>query len=211
MTLLTCLVGFCQSDTTNSILTTRAFRYGVYQTFAEFRDNRPSMTTGLEIKLDSTSEFLRYKLYTDKGKRMKYVYGFSDGHMVYVNAKVYNQNSYFVPILILGKIVYLEDGIARQKVINSSTFAMSFTFGLAGGVAMALTTSKDERTNPGWVIYMPDDDGNIYVLDKKTLGGILMQDDPELYKRFKKAKNQNVYPLLMDYIHEFNLNHPAKE
>jgi hypothetical protein len=58
--------------------------------------------------------------------------------------------------------------------------------------------------NPGWLIYLPDDDGHAYTLDKKTVGSILENDDQELYARFKADKSPKNNAVLKQYIKEFN-------
>ncbi len=199
-----------QSDTTHSILTTPFFRYGIYQSFAEFRDNRPSIRSGFEIQVDSSADFLQYRLADRKGRKIKWVYGFSDGERVYLNAQVYNRGAYFVPALVLGNIVYLEDQRARRRTADMAIVNMGIAFGLIGATATAAATSSESRENPGWVVHMPDNDGNIYVLDHVTMKAILQQDDPDLYREYKARPDKNRQSTLLHYLRLFNERHPPR-
>jgi hypothetical protein len=178
--LFLCNIGaFAQDSLTNNILTTKKFRKGIYVTFKDFKENNPSITAGYTVKRDS-GQYERYKLYFNSGKKVRRVYGFSDGEGVYVNARVYDQTNYFVPIVILGQIVYFDDFAARRNV-EAATSGLSFWFGVAGGVVAYTVASSNARKNPGWIIYMPDNDGNVYLLERKTVSSIFEDADHDLF------------------------------
>lgn len=209
--LLLSLQSTAQTDSlTDNVLTTKKLRYGIYRTFNEFKSNSPSITSGFTISIDS-GEFIRRRLRDEKGKIIRRVYGFSDGLNIFLNAKVYDQTNYFVPILALGKITYFEDfhgkanAIATQTDTTSVGMLRSRLIGGLNRVTYSYTRSKDiAYRNPGWIIYMPDDDGYAYALSKKTLSSILKQYDIKLLADFNREKDQNDFDTLMKCMIEFN-------
>lgn len=209
--LLLSLQSTAQTDSlTDNVLTTKKLRYGIYRTFNEFKSNSPSITSGFTISIDS-GEFIRRRLRDNKGKIIRRVYGFSDGLNIFLNAKVYDQTNYFVPILALGKITYFEDfhgkanAIANHSAIGTSGVLAGGIIGGAIGGVLAYSYGQDKAfRNPGWIIYMPDDDGYAYALSKKTLSSILKQYDIKLLADFNREKDQNDFDTLMKYMIEFN-------
>ena len=194
----------------DDIVATKIFRYGIYQKFSEFISNSPSITSGFEITTDSGA-YIRRRLKNSKGRIIRDVYGFSDGKNIFLNAKVYGQTSYFIPILALGKITYFEDYVGKANAIASHSDAAAFgamSGGIIGGAiggAIAYSHGVTEAArNPGWIIYLPDDDGYAYALSDKTLISILKTYDKELFEKFKKEKSKSDYHVLMNYMIEFN-------
>ncbi|MCE2997674.1 MAG: hypothetical protein ACK5RG_11505 [Cyclobacteriaceae bacterium] len=209
--LLLALQSIAQSDSlTDNVLTTKKLRYGIYRTFNEFKSNSPGITSGFTISIDS-GEFIRRRLKDEKEKIIRRVYGFSDGLNIFLNAKVYDQTNYFVPILALGKITYFEDfhgkanSVANHSGIGTAgAFAGGIIGGTVGGVIAYQHGVDVAHRNPGWIIYMPDDDGYAYALSKKTLTSILKQYDINLLAEFNREKDQNDFDTLMKYLIEFN-------
>ncbi len=94
------------------------------------------------------------------------MYGFSDGLNIFLNAKVYDQTNYFVPILALGKITYFEDFHGKANAIayhsgigTAGAFAGDIIGGTVGGVLAYQHRVDAAHRNPGWIFYMTDDDG----------------------------------------------------
>ncbi len=206
---------YSQDSLTNDILTTRVFRKGIYRKADEFRTNSPGETGEFTVKYD-TGRYERFILY-QQGKKVRSMYGFSDGKAVYLNAKVYGQANYFVRILVLGPISYLEDVRAKQSAYYNGASSMAAAGGLVGGaiiggLAGALAADYG-MSNPGWVIYLPDTDGAAYALDKTTMESIMTEADPELLKRFEaeEKKSKNSHEVLLKYLLEFNQRALAKK
>ena len=195
-------VAMAQPDSvTSDILTTPKFRYGIYQKFSEFKLNTPSITSGFTIKIDS-GDFLRYSLYDLRGKKIKNVYGFSDGKSIFINAKVYGQSNYFVPFLMLGQILYFEDNVAK---INAYSTQLGLSmYGVAGATVSFFIGQAKANQNPGWVMFFPDNDGNAYMLSRQTMKSILTEYDIELLERYNKEPEKNNYKTLIKYLLEFN-------
>lgn len=198
-----------QDSLTNNILTTKVFRKGIYRMSDEFRSNTPAITTDFTTEYD-TGKYERFFLYQKK-KKIRYMYGFSDGKDVYINAKVYGRSNYFVKILILGPIIYFEDQKAKESQYLSGTLSTGILLGgvVGGAIAGAFIGTMPEDSgmnNPGWVVYLADTDGKAYPLDPNTMESILTEADPELLKRFEKEPRamQKSHKVLFKYLLEFN-------
>lgn len=111
-------------------------------------------------------------------------------------------------ILVIGKILYFDDFRAKRNAIANRTGLT--TFGLIGGAVSQGIGGSVARKNPGWVIYMPDDTGDAFILDRKTMNSILHEADPELFEKFKAEKEKNDYNLLLTYMLDFNTRHPVE-
>ncbi len=85
---------------------------------------------------------------------------------------------------------------------------------LLGGMVLApilySEAANRSRKNPGFVIYMPDNDGRPFILEKKTLLSILKEGDKELYYKYKLEENKNDFTILMNYVIEFNKRNKDK-
>lgn len=197
-------LSYGQDSLTNDILTTLKFRRGIYRTAWEFKSNTPSQGDEFEVRID-TGKYDRYILY-QSGKKVRGMYGFCDGDYLYINAKVYGQSNYFVRLLVLGPIIYFEDKRAKSNKVVGAGVGTSVGFGLIGAAvvsgAMATTMTYG---HPGWIIYVPDSDGQAYAFDKQSLSSIFEEADTALLRSFEKEKKQLQDPrVLMKYMLEFN-------
>lgn len=194
-----------QDSVTNDILTTIKFRKGIYQLADDFKSNTPARTD--EFKLEPyEGNFVRYRLLV-KDKKVRYAYGCSDGKAIFINAKVYGQSNYFVPILILGPITYFED----QRAKNSELVGSAVGYTLLGGVLIgaatgSLMSQNNTYSHPGWIVYLPDKDGMAYPLESQSLISILEETDTELLEKFKQEKKPD-HAKMLDYVLEFNRRH----
>jgi hypothetical protein len=186
----------------NNIRTTLKFNIGIFEKYKDFKENKPSITTGFKIKIDSGSSYVRYFLVDNQDRKIRNVYGFSDGEVLFVNAKVYGQSAYFVPILMRGEIFYFEDKIGKTNALAARSGALAF--GLVGGLSAYLAATPQAVRNPGWIIYFPDDDGNAYALSRQTIKSILKENNPKLLTQFEQEQNKNDYTVLIKYLKLFN-------
>lgn len=216
LSMLSSLPAWAQDQATDDLLTTKSFRYGIYKTFQEFRDNAPSITSEFKIKTIGEGKYLHYLLFDKRGRPVRDVYGFSDGKKIYVNAANYSQpvnvvssdasaasyqqQVYFMPVLTLGKVCYLEDFVARSKVAAMETISPLKVFHRG---AQEVGEGIAEK-NPGWVIYLPDDDGYVHLLNKETLGTILKMGAPDLYAEFNGSAGNEDYDVLMSFLQKIN-------
>lgn len=187
---------------TNDIHTSPKFNIGIFETFADFKNNKPTITDGFNIKVDSGSSFVRYFLFDHQNRKIRNVYGFSNGEALFVNAKVYGQPAYFVPILMRGEILYFEDKIGKTNALAARSGMLAF--GLVGGISSYLSAAPHAERNPGWIIYLPDDDGNAYALSRQTLKSILKINITRLFEQYEKEPNKNDYSILIKYLNLYN-------
>jgi hypothetical protein len=194
-----------QDTVTNDILTTKKFRRGIYSSFRDFRENSPAFMEDFHVEAD-TGKFDRYHLFlTSKKKKIWNVYGFSDGESIFINAQTYGQKNYFVRLLLLGSICYFEDARAKASIIGSNSFAKGAVWGgIIVGAIVSEAAASNAAKNPGWVIYLPDNDGQPFILDFRTLESILKEKDPSLHKEYKKLDNKKDFKVIMEYVLEFN-------
>lgn len=195
-----------QDSVTNDIRTTPKFNFGIFEKYSDFRQNKPTITTGFKIRIDSGSAFVRYFLIDPRGKKIKNVYGFSDGQALFINAQIYGQPNYFVPILMRGEILYFEDEIGRANAVSAVN--STYNYGLSGALVSKwivdeVAKNQAER-NPGWIIFCPDDDGNAYLLSKQSMKSILKQFNPELLAEFNQEPFKNEYTALLRYLIKYN-------
>jgi hypothetical protein len=191
---------FGQDSITNDLLTTKKFRYGIFRTYSEFKTNSPSIEG--EFKITEEKGMGRYRLFSDNDKKVRKVYGFSDGRDLYVNAKTYDQTNYFVKVTAVGPITYFEDEAGKRNKLVEHT--QGYGFGLIGMLIAEQSLTPRVRKNPGMIIYLPDEEGYAYALDEPSLSSIFKEDDPELYKKYKEEKDQRGFVTLLRYVVEFN-------
>jgi hypothetical protein len=202
---------FCgrgQTDSiTNDLLTTKKFRRGIFMDYEAFRKNRPTLDKGFKVVAD-TGKFDRYYLVSEKGKKIRNVYGFSDGFDLYLNAQVYCDLNYYVKILLLGPLSYFEDKAGKSNALSSHRRAwrvVGFALGgVIGGAVGTLISSGRATGQAGWVIYLDDPDGQAYLFDAKTLLSIFKEKSPALYERLKSEREKGKFEILMQYMEEFN-------
>lgn len=199
-----------QDSVTNDIRTTPKFNFGIFEKYSDFKQNKPNITTGFKIRIDSGSAFVRYFLIDPRGKKIKNVYGFSDGQALFINAQIYGQPNYFVPILMRGEIFYFEDEIGKTNALAANSGA-AYMFGMIGGMTSYLLSAPKASQNPGWIIYFPDEDGYAYALSRKTMKSILKDDNPELLQQFENESGKNQYEVLIKYLNLHNQEAALKE
>jgi hypothetical protein len=201
---------FAQLDSINSnARTSPKFNFGVFKSFSDFKLNKPTFTSGFNIKVDSGSSFVRYLLFDDQDKKIRSVYGFSDGEALFINAKVYGQSTYFVPILMWGEILYFEDEVGKTNALAARSGLLAF--GLVGGISSYLVAAPEAVRNPGWIIYLPDDDGNAYALSRQTIKSILKTNNSKLLAQFEDEPDKNSYQVLIKYLNLYNEEVASKD
>ncbi|MDZ4714467.1 MAG: hypothetical protein SH819_03270 [Cytophagales bacterium] len=193
---------FAQDSLSNDILSTLKLRKGIYLNVNEFKTNSPSVTDNYEV-IPDTGKFDRYWLYK-KGKKVRNVYGYSNGEDIYINAKVYGHSNYFVKILILGPIIYFEDQRHKSNKFYMQTAMAGVWGGALGGAIVGALASTYGGNNPGFIVYVPDEDGQAYFLNEQSLVSIFTEADQELLKSLNQEKGSKSYKVLLQYLVDFN-------
>lgn len=176
---------------------------GIYRSFNEFKNNKPSITLNYNIKVSSETifgnwgkekiNFYSLDISKEQSKEIGAVYGFSDGTNFYITANKDQQPTSELPhkpafykLSVLAKYPYLE--ILIDNGMKSSQ---------NGGVFIATSTA---RINLAVLFF---ETGIVKELTKSVLKEILV-DKPELLEKFKKQENKNDF--LKKYLIEYLKN-----
>lgn len=130
------------------IMNTTSYVAGVYLSLDEFRNNRPGITSGYEIKERSSfDKFMAgggsyvpvMTIAEGKDKPMKDAWGFSDGKILYMNV-----NGGFLPLALINNKFSFQGPPANNNT-STATAIGAATGGIIGGVVaggIAAATSK---------------------------------------------------------------------
>lgn len=143
---------------------------GLYLNFSDLKSNKPkndiSYFTQLVAKDKKTEHYMVY--HNGKKKRVKNLFGYSDGENIYLNASRYTQNEYFVKSMLIGRYIYFED--------HYSSPAAAAGFGLVGTLASMRHTG----------IILDTKTGVTSVLNNKNMENLL-KDYPALEEEYAKT------------------------
>lgn len=189
---------FAQSDSlTNDMFSTHVFRKGIFISYEDFLNNRPSGVEEFTIQEELVSGFPVYKIRNEKGKQIKNVYGFSDGTSVFINSALYqNHSTYYLKALLTGKVFYFRDPIATAV---STSIYLGY-----GGFVLGLAAASVTGKNFIGIILYSADNGVVFKLNKKSLQSILMESDPELLNQYLSEKDLGDPFVLEEYILRYN-------
>ncbi len=143
---------------------------GLYMNFADLKSNKPkndiSYYTQMIAKDKKSEHYMVY--HNGKKKRVKNLFGFSDGENIYLNATRYTQKEYFVKSMLKGRYIYFEDHY-------SSTIAAA-SFGVVGALASMKHTG----------IILDTKTGITSVLNNKNMEDLLV-NYPALKEEYAKT------------------------
>lgn len=224
--LLTLIIGVALGQQHESVFLTREVSKGIFYTYKQFLTNSPEVvndftflpmddtytyvvnqTTGLypNKMVNTDSAKLMYMLYTQKGKKIKNAYAFSDGEHIYLNSALYqNHSNYYLKVLDFGRILYTRDPVMEKVTGPGVGFMFGAVGGLAVGITRALTSNKDSRG----VIVFYEDEGVPFILNKKTVTSLLLNYDNELYQQYLAERDPGDEAVLEKYVLLFNQKHP---
>ncbi|MFS4467552.1 hypothetical protein [Maribacter sp. 2210JD10-5] len=143
---------------------------GLYLSFENMVSNSPVTDTEYDIKnIKRTKDLDRYQIYR-KGtkKRIKNLFGFSDGKSVYISASTFISAQYFLKSKTMGRYIYFEDEFTLP--------GMGLAFGWIGALA-----SLENRG-----IILDSESGLTTILTQENIESLL-SDQPELLKEYKKS------------------------
>ncbi|QYA25056.1 hypothetical protein G3I01_05875 [Gramella sp. MT6] len=144
---------------------------GLYFDFEDLVNNSPKQDLPYRTKRilkNYKSEHFQV-LQQEKNKRVKNLFGYSDGENVYLNATRYTQSEYFIKSKFIGRYIYFED----QYSSPSATAA----FGLIGAAVSNRHTG----------IVLDTKTGITTVLNNKSMESLL-KDYPELLNEYNRSK-----------------------
>ena len=162
-----------------------SLKTGLYFSFDDLANNTPIDTIAYETKLVRQTKKKEHYQVFHKGtkKRVKHLYGYSDGKSIYLNSNNYAYSQtleYFVKSHFIGPYIYFED--------NYYDPGMATTFGVTGVVISNKKTSIALETKSGLA----------YQLNASSMKKLL-QDYPlllSIYEHMKKNR-ENVKDLIL--------------
>ena len=144
---------------------------GLYFDFEDLVNNSPKQDLPYRTKKiseNNKSEHFQV-LQQERKKRVKNLFGYSDGKNIYLNATRYTQSEYFIKSKFIGRYIYFED----QYSSPTATAA----FGLIGAAVSNRHTG----------IVLDTKTGITTVLNNKNMENLL-KDYPELLNEYNRSK-----------------------
>ncbi|CAM4204111.1 hypothetical protein [Gillisia hiemivivida] len=144
------------NDRTNKKIDfSEGLKKGLYYNFNNLLSNSPVDTLDYNTKLIAETKKLQHYLvhYPNSRKRIKNLFGYSDGENIYLNATNYTQEEYFIKSKFLGKYVYFEDQYDNKYVTAAfgmigslaSTKLHGIVLDTQTGIVTVLTENKIEK------------------------------------------------------------------
>ena len=144
---------------------------GLYFDFEDLLNNTPNQELKYKTKsIAQSKKSEHFQVFQhEKNKRIKNLFGYSDGQSVYLNASRYTQEEYFVKSKFMGRYIYFED--------QYSSKAATAALGLLGAAVSTKHTG----------IVLDTKTGITTVLTNKNMESIL-KDYPELLEEYNRSK-----------------------
>ena len=150
---------------------------GLYRYFPDMIKNEPDTTTEYLMRRRKTDGMTTHYLIVTPGKekRIRNLFGFSDGNYICLNASQYKAADYFVKSQWLGsRYIYFEDEVEGDAA------AVGYLFGIVGAVGVAAAT----KTRP---IILDTRTGVVTVLFNQDMEALL-RPHPDLLKEYRGGK-----------------------
>ncbi|MGB8705287.1 MAG: hypothetical protein WCD31_09680 [Gillisia sp.] len=146
---------------------------GLYYNFGSVSSNKPADSMDYTVKMIAeTKKINHYQVYHGQSKkRIKHLYGFSDGTDFYLSSSEYVQEGYFVKSKLMGRFIYFEDQFSNPTA--------SAAFGAIGALA----------SNKYSGIVLDRTTGMVTVLNQKNTVNLLASY-PVLLERYKSGKKE---------------------
>lgn len=150
----------------------RIIEKGVYLSFSDFLINEPIKTIDFEVE-EVAKKVKLYKIRDTKtDKKLKSVYGVSNGNDFYLNAAQYSYGTHFTKSQFVGRYIYFED-----RVSNSGA---AIAFGLIGAIASTKTIGVILDTKTGLISELTRDFLAIHLKDYPELRKMYNDSDKKL-------------------------------
>lgn len=183
------------------------FEKGIYTSYDDIKNKKPSIELKGEISYIDTKGFQRYILKNQDFNSYGFnddILGVSDGQNLYLNANRFYPNSYFIKLKkITSEIYYSYDGICDTKTRSASQAAIvggllgTLTMNGIGGTETMNQTGISVSRKCHLVIDIKT--GSMIALTRKRLKSLLKGQDNEL-KRFKRIRALKDPKMMMSYI-----------
>lgn len=163
---------------------------GIYQSFTELRDNKPGMTDEFTIRTKNNSGLQVFEIRDKaKNKKIKRVYGFSDGQALYIHARNYTNGNYFTRLQNRGKYMYFEDW-------GGSGVGIGIGIGIG---PVGVGTGGRQRLK---AYFLDALSGQIETLNRNRLR-LLLAQTPDLLQSYEKEKNRKDIATIKRYFFDF--------
>lgn len=144
---------------------------GLYMDFEDLLNNTPKQDIAYREKsIAQSKKTEHFQIFQpEKNKRIKNLFGYSDGKNIYLNASRYTQADYFIKSKLIGRYMYFEDQYSNPTAAAS--------FGIMGAVVSIKYTG----------IVLDTKTGVTTVLNNKNMENIL-SGYPELLNEYNQTK-----------------------
>lgn len=148
-----------------------SLKKGLYLDFEDLVNNTPKQDLQYRVKsIAKTKKTEHFQvLQQEKNKRIKNLFGYSDGQNIYLNASRYTQSDYFIKSKMIGRYIYFED--------QFSSPAATAALGLIGAAVSTKHTG----------IVLDTETGITSVLNNRNME-IILSEYPELLKEYNLSR-----------------------
>lgn len=167
----------------------RAFpkpKRGIYQNFGELKNNEPSIQTDFR-ESSRQGSIVKHQIRIGK-KRVKNAYAFSDGKSIYINARYYNREVYYVKLEVSGRYALIREG-------------GSGSYGPDASIGIGPIPGLEDQDFRAYVLDM--ETGFIEELTRKRMKRILAEDQ-ELLRAYTQENKLASFEVLEKYIQAYN-------
>ena len=146
---------------------------GLYYNFNDLISNSPKDTLAYNAKLIAeTKKFEHYMVYyPNSKKRIKNLFGYSDGESIYLNVFKYTLAEYFIKSKFFGRYVYFEDQYDNKNV--------SAAFGMVGTLASTKLRGIILDSQTGIITELTD-----------NMMEALLEQQPQLLQEYKGGERK---------------------
>lgn len=171
--------------------TEKLYNAGIYTSLNEMKTNKPSLPLDFNV-FTSLSDDSRYYLKDNKsGKTFNqpFVYGFSDGKAIYLNAGKFYKANHFVKLQAIAGDYFLFEDVVFEENLNSDAYyrGSETTQGLAfGAISVMFDNTLVSKKNK---VIFDMSDGDIFTITKSNFKNAVVKDR-YLHNLYKKIPNK---------------------
>lgn len=200
-----------EPDNSNS---KQLYKPGIYTSLNEMKTNTPNLPLDLNVftSLSDDNRFYLKDKESGKSFNQPFVYGFSDGNDIYLNAGKFYKANHFVKLQSIEGSYFLFEDIVFDDNSSSNAFYRSAdtTQGLAFG-AISIMFDNTLANKKSKVIFDMND-GEIFTLTKSNFKSVVTKDRSlhNLYKKIPNKTEDNQLKFIEEMIkrNKFVLENP---
>jgi len=190
------------------------YKPGIYTSLNEMKTNTPNLPLDFNVFTSLSNDNRFYLKDKENGKSFNqpFVYGFSDGKDIYLNAGKFYKANHFVKLQLIENGYFLFEDIVFDDNLNSDAFYRNSetTQGLAfGAISIMFDNTLANKKNK---IIFDMDDGEIFTLTKSNFKNVVTKDRSlhNLYKKIPNKTEENQLKFIEEMIkrNKFVLENP---